>query len=88
MNFNKIISNPLFKIVGIGLILYFGLFSNKYDNRSLRNRFSSDNIKKSVDEIAKQKEFIDKKLETAKKLEQQKLQEEQKLKANQIEQTN
>lgn len=69
MNINRIISNPLVKIIAIVLILYFGLFSNNHDNRSLRNRFSADNIKESVDEIAQQKDAIVRNLEQAKKLE-------------------
>ena len=69
MKVNKVTGNPLVKIIAIVVILYFALFSNEHDNRSLRNRFSSENIKKSFETIAKRKEFISENLEKAKKLE-------------------
>lgn len=69
MNINKIVGNPLVKIIAIALILYFGLLSNDYDNRSLRNRFSAQNIKESINEFAQKKELIARNLEKVNNLE-------------------
>ena len=68
MKYGDLIRNPIFKIVGIGLILYFALFANKHDNRSLRKRYSADNIKKSIGRAVEQKKDIEQKLEKAKKI--------------------
>jgi hypothetical protein len=58
MDPNKILKNPLIKITGIILILYFALFYNNHDSRSLNKRLSADNIKESLELAKKQQEFI------------------------------
>lgn len=68
MKHHKLVKNPLFKIAGIALILYFALFSNKHDNRSLGRRYSSENIKESIGEAARKKKEIDEKINAARKL--------------------
>jgi len=67
MKHHDLVKNPLFKLVGIILILYFALFSNKSDKRSLGNRYSTQNIKKSIGEAVKQKKEIEEKIRDAKK---------------------
>lgn len=67
MKHHNLVKNPIFKIVGIGLILYYALFSNKHDNRSLSRRYSPENIKESFSNAAKQKREINKKIYEAKR---------------------
>ncbi|MBL6664810.1 MAG: hypothetical protein ISQ34_03100 [Rickettsiales bacterium] len=67
MKHHDLVRNPIFKIVGIGCILYFALFANKHDNRSLSKRYSVDNIKESVENAAKKKRDIARKVSEAKK---------------------
>lgn len=67
MKNNNLVGNPLFKIIGIGFILYYALFANKHDNRSLSRRYSVDNIKESVGKAVQQKKQIEHKISQAKK---------------------
>ncbi len=68
MNITKLLKNPLIKITATIIILYFALFSNKSDPRSLANRLSSKKIKESISDASKQKDFIAKNLQKAKEL--------------------
>jgi hypothetical protein len=49
-----IIKNPLFRIAGILAILYYGLFHDKSDPDSLRNRLSAEKVKSNIGEITSQ----------------------------------
>lgn len=52
------LKNPLFKIAGVLLILYFALFANKKNPESLGNRLSSENIKKNFGEMRQRGQYI------------------------------
>ncbi|MDX2083602.1 MAG: hypothetical protein SFV53_06430 [Rickettsiales bacterium] len=54
----KILQNPLIKITGVMVILYFGLFSNKNNPESLGNRLSAEKIKKNFSEMQDKGKFI------------------------------
>lgn len=66
MKYQDIISNPLIKIIAMFAILYFALFHNKYGANTMKERYSKDNIKKSVSDIVDKKRQIQKKLNDAK----------------------
>lgn len=70
MKHHDLVTNPIFKLVGIGAILYFALFYNKHDNRSLSRRYSAQNIKESISEASKKKKEIEQKISRAKKLQE------------------
>ncbi len=48
----KLIRNPIFRIVGVAVILYYGLFYNKSLPDSLGNRLAPDKIKDNLVEIS------------------------------------
>ncbi len=50
--------HPLVKWTGILAILYFAIFSNKDNPRSIGNRISSENIEKSLQEARKKSDYI------------------------------
>jgi hypothetical protein len=50
--------NPIFKVIGIVVILYIALFSNKHDPESLGNRLSVDQIKQDIEDAKKKSNFI------------------------------
>jgi hypothetical protein len=54
----KMLRNPIIKIIGISVILYYGLFANKEKPGSLGNRFSSEQIKKDFSEVSEKTVFI------------------------------
>lgn len=54
----KLLKNPLVKICGVCLVMYFGLFSDRKNPNSLSQRFSSENIDKSKDVAANKIQFI------------------------------
>ncbi len=54
----RILENPLFKIIAIVAIVYFGLFANKQSPESLGNRLSSEKIKKNLSEAQEKSKFI------------------------------
>lgn len=58
MKLFNITRHPLVKWSGILAILYFALLSNKDNPRSLGNRMSSENIKKSLREAKEKSDFI------------------------------
>lgn len=58
MKIFEIMKNPIFKLIGISVILYFGLFYNKNNPESLGNRLSKETLEKDFDEIRKKGNFI------------------------------
>jgi hypothetical protein len=44
----NLVNNPIFKLVGIGVIIYFALFHDTSKKENLRNRLSSEKIKKNL----------------------------------------
>lgn len=54
----KLLENPLIRVVGIMVVLYFALFSNKQNPQSLGNRLSSEKIKKHLSEVEEKGKFI------------------------------
>lgn len=54
----KLLRNPIIKIIGISLVLYYGLFANKEKPGSLGNRFSSEQIKKDFSQVREKTVFI------------------------------
>jgi hypothetical protein len=64
----KIIQNPLFRIIGIGVILYYGLFHNKYNDNSLRNRLSPEKLKADLSEVSSKTVYIINGVQKAKSL--------------------
>lgn len=54
----KLLENPLIKVVGICVIIYFALFHNKNNPQSLGNRFSSQQIKKDLNDMQEKGKFI------------------------------
>ena len=55
---HKILQNPIIKIVGIMIILYFALFANKQEPNSLGNRLKPEVVKKDIKEIKQKSQFI------------------------------
>ncbi|MES2677321.1 MAG: hypothetical protein V4612_03280 [Pseudomonadota bacterium] len=49
---HKLISNPIFRIIGIGIILYYGLLYNKNHPDSLGNRLAPEKVKSDLNEIS------------------------------------
>ncbi len=49
---------PLVRIIGVIVVLYFGLFSNKEKPDSLGNRLSRDEIVKNFNEVKERTRFI------------------------------
>ena len=66
MNYQDIVKNPIVRIVATILILYFALFHNKKDPRSLSSRYSKENIEKNMHDAAAKKKEIQKKIYDAK----------------------
>lgn len=58
MQIFEILRNPLIKLIGIGLILYFALFANTENPKSLGNRLSSEEIKKDLNNAKDKSAFI------------------------------
>lgn len=70
---SKAIKNPIIKILGISIILYFVLLSDKKDPKSLGNRLSSKNIKKNLSEASNKIKFISGNLILAREMQKKKL---------------
>lgn len=64
----ELLRRPLIKIIGLILVVYFGLFSNKEDPDSLGNRLSSQNIKERFGEIHEKSNFIIANIDKANKM--------------------
>lgn len=58
MKIVDLLRHPLIKTIGIALILYFALFSNKQNPNSLGNRLSTDRVKHNLEEVREKSEFI------------------------------
>jgi hypothetical protein len=58
MKIFELLKIPLIKWIGIALILYFALFSNKQNPNSLGNRLSKENVQKNLDEAREKSRFI------------------------------
>lgn len=54
----KLLQNPLVKVAGIVVIIYFALFANKNNPQSLGNRLSAERLKKDFSEIEQKGKFI------------------------------
>ena len=63
-----IINNPIFRICGVVVILYYGLFKNKYEPESLGNRFSAERIKSNISEVSEKSAYIAENIRKAEKL--------------------
>lgn len=63
-----LLRRPLIKIIGLALVLYFGLFADKQNPDSLGNRLSVDNIKQSLFEAQQKSAFIFSNIDQARKL--------------------
>ena len=68
----KLLRNPIIKIIGISVILYYGLFANKEKPGSLANRFSSEQIKKDFSEVREKTVFIAENVKLAREIAQEK----------------
>ncbi len=55
---SRLIHNPIFRICGIGVILYYGLFQNKYDVDSLGNRLAPEKIKANLSDMSNKGSYI------------------------------
>ncbi len=66
MNLHFFSKNPFVKIIGIGAIIYFGMFYDIDHPDSLGNRLSTNNIKKNFNEAQEKVNEITKKIEIAK----------------------
>ena len=60
--------HPLIKIIGIALILYYGLLHNKEHPDSLGNRLSTDHIKNNISDASEKSAYI---ITNIKKLEEE-----------------
>jgi hypothetical protein len=54
----KLLQNPLIKIIGVLVIIYFGLFANKKNPDSLGNRLSMKKVKEHFSDIGEKGKFI------------------------------
>ncbi len=54
----ELLRKPLVKIIGLALVIYFGLFADKKNPDSLGNRLSSDRIKQNIDQAQEKGAFI------------------------------
>jgi hypothetical protein len=58
MNIFKLLRNPLIKIIGVGIILYFGLLHDKHNPDALGNRLAPDVIKNDLSDAREKGKFI------------------------------
>ena len=71
MNLQFFFKNPFVKIIGVGAIIYFGMFYNNDHPDSLRKRLSVDNVKKNLNEVQQKVGDISQTIEIAKQNNQQ-----------------
>lgn len=62
------LQNPVIRVLGISLILYFALFNDKDNPKSLGHRLSVENIKKNVNEANNKGHFIVENINRAKNI--------------------
>ncbi len=55
---NQIFKNPLFRICGVVIILYYGLLKDKSNPESLARRLSSERIKANISEISHKSYYV------------------------------
>jgi hypothetical protein len=55
---NKIVKNPIFRICGIIIILYYALFKNQHDPDALNKRLAPEHIKSNLSEISEKSVYI------------------------------
>lgn len=67
-----LINNPFFRIIGIGLILYYGLFNNTETPDSLGNRLAPSKVKSNLSQATRQGKHIVGTLRKAKQLKESK----------------
>ena len=58
MNIFQLLRNPLVKIIGAGVILYFALFHDKNNPESLGNRLDPQRVKSELNEVREKGSFI------------------------------
>ncbi len=58
MIINDLLKNPLVKLVGIGAILYFALFSDEKNPQNLGNKLKKDNLKSGFEQVSEKKNEI------------------------------
>jgi hypothetical protein len=68
----ELIKNPFFRVVGIGLILYYGLFNNTQTPDGLGNRLSPSKVKDGLSQATRQGKHIVGTLKKANKLKESK----------------
>ncbi len=66
----KLIHNPIFRIIGIMAVLYYGLFHNRQKPESLGNRLSPEIIKANLSEVSSKSVDIITNLQKAEKIKQ------------------
>lgn len=67
------LSIPLVKFIGIGIIIYFALFSNTNDSASLRNRLSKERVNKNLQDAKEKSRFIISNVRTAQSISKEKI---------------
>lgn len=68
----ELLRSPLVKIIGITVILYFALFSNKENPNSLGNRLSPAKVKEHLNEVQEKSRFIVSNVKMAQELNKEK----------------
>lgn len=82
MKIFELLRNPLIKLIGVAIVLYFALFSNKENPDSLGNRWSFNQIKSDIKEVKSKSEFIINNVHMAQELAKEKNAEKQAMKEN------
>ena len=54
----KLIKNPFFRIIGVIVVLYYGLFYDNSHPDNLKNRLAPEKIKSNLSEISSQGIYI------------------------------
>jgi len=59
------VKNPLIKIIAMVIILYFALFKDDHNHKSLGARFSKETLRKDIHQIQEKTQFISKTIRDA-----------------------
>ena len=59
---------PLVKFIGVGIIIYLGLFSNRESPDSLRERLSKERLKENIGDVREKSRFIASNLKVAQEI--------------------
>ena len=54
----KLIRNPLFRIIGVTVVLYYGLLHDNHHPDSLGNRLAPEKVKSNLSEMSSQSIYI------------------------------